>query len=182
MLLRRARIAAIGYDSRASAIRRARIPARRLLREAPVRTRMHVARVPVAAGDAGTTQDAFDRWLGRGAAGHVPQQWPDVEAAIGAIRAAGGHAVLAHPHRYRLSSGALHALCSMFREAGGAAMEVSLPSLSPNDAAHLARLARLHGLQGTGRSDFHDPACRGVAGALAKLLRTEPLARLLGQG
>ena len=37
----------------------------------------------------------------------VPAQWPGIELAIGAIQAAGGLAVLAHPHRYKLSAGAL---------------------------------------------------------------------------
>lgn len=183
--LRRARVAAIGARLARQRHFGGRDPGVQVLRDAPVPTRMHVARLLVAAGDAATTQDAFDRWLGRGAAGHVPQQWPDVDAAIRAIRAAGGHAVLAHPHRYRLSSGALHALCALFREAGGTAMEVSLPSLSPNDAAHLARLARMHGLMGTAASDFHEP---GLAwrplGRFAKLPEgIEPLLpRLLGQG
>ncbi len=71
--------------------------------------------------------------------------------------AAGGHAVLAHPQRYKLSAGALGNLCGEFREHGGAALEVSLPSLSPNDHDRLARLARAHGLAGSMGSDFHEP-------------------------
>ena len=64
------------------------------------------------------TQDAFDRYLGRGCVGHVPQQWPGVDLAIAAIRAAGGHAVLAHAHRYKLSAGALRNLCAEFAALG----------------------------------------------------------------
>jgi predicted metal-dependent phosphoesterase TrpH len=129
-----------------------------------------------------STQDAFDRWLGRGTAGHVPQEWPDIGVAIAAIRAAGGHAVLAHPQRYKLSSGALGNLCAEFREAGGAALEVSLPSLSPSHHDRLARLARAHGLAGSAGSDFHEP---GVPwrplGRFAKLPEgIEPLHARLG--
>jgi predicted metal-dependent phosphoesterase TrpH len=65
--------------------------------------------------------------------------------------------VLAHPHRYKLSSGGLDNLCAAFKLAGGTAMEVSLPALSPNDAGRLARLARAHGLAGSAASDFHEP-------------------------
>jgi predicted metal-dependent phosphoesterase TrpH len=65
--------------------------------------------------------------------------------------------VLAHPHRYKLSSGALRNLCIEFRDCGGAALEISLPALSPNDAARLASLARQHGLAGSAGSDFHEP-------------------------
>lgn len=154
---RRSRIAAIGARLARQRHFDGRDPSGQVLQSAPVPTRMHLARALVAAGDASHPQDAFDRWLGRGRPGHVPQEWPAVDAAIGAIRAAGGHAVLAHPHRYKLSSGALGALCAGFHDAGGAAMEVSLPGLSPNDASRLARLARQHGLAGTAASDFHEP-------------------------
>jgi predicted metal-dependent phosphoesterase TrpH len=154
---RRTRIAAIGARLARQRHFGGRDPSQAVLQSSSVPTRTHVARALVAAADAKSTQDAFDRWLGRGRPGHVPQEWPTVDAAIGAIRAAGGHAVLAHPHRYKLSSGALGHLCTSFRDAGGAAMEVSLPAMSPNDANRLARLARAHGLAGTAASDFHEP-------------------------
>lgn len=159
LALRQARIAAIG----ARLSRHPRLQARgndlaaTLLAQPVVPTRAHLARALVAAGVAGSTQDAFDRWLGRGTAGHVPQEWPAVDSAVAAIRAAGGHAVLAHPQRYRLSAGALGNLCAEFREHGGAALEISLPAMSPNDHDRLARLARAHGLAGSVGSDFHEP-------------------------
>jgi len=182
--LRRARITAIGA-------RLARHPklqhtgrelAGQVLAQAGVPTRAHLARALISAGVAESTQDAFDRWLGRGTAGHVPQEWPDIASAIAAIRAARGHAVLAHAQRYKLSSGALGNLCGEFRESGGAALELSLPSLSPNDHNRLARLAREHGLAGSAGSDFHEP---GVPwrplGRFAKLPEgIEPLHARLG--
>jgi len=132
-------------------------PARAVLESAAVPTRTHVARAITQAGLAKSVQDAFDRYLGRGCLGHVPQEWPALDRAVAAIRAAGGQAVLAHPHRYRLSAGALRNLCAEFRECGGVALETSLPALSPNDAARLASLAREHGLAGSAGSDFHEP-------------------------
>jgi predicted metal-dependent phosphoesterase TrpH len=155
---RRERIAAIGERLARQRHFGGRDPAAEVLAAAhQVPTRMHLARALVAAGDANSTQHAFDRWLRRGTPGHVLQEWPPLEAAIAAIRGAGGHAVLAHPHRYRLSGGALQSLCREFRDAGGAAMEVSLPALSPDDATRLARLARMHNLLGSVASDFHQP-------------------------
>jgi predicted metal-dependent phosphoesterase TrpH len=183
--LRRARITAIGARLARQRHFGGRDPAQAVLRDATVPTRTHLARALLEAGDAKSVQDAFDRWLGRGTAGHVPQEWPGIEAAIGVIRAAGGHAVLAHAHRYKLSSGALGNLCAAFRDAGGAAMEVSLPALSPNDAGRLARLARAHGLAGTAASDFHEPGLPWrPLGRFAKLPEgMEPLLpRLLVQG
>ena len=157
--LRRARITAIG----ARLARHPRLQdsgrdlAAEVLAQPAVPTRAHLARALVAAGMAESTQDAFDRWLGRGTAGHVPAEWPGIDTAIAAIRVAGGHAVLAHPQRYKLSAGALGNLCGEFREHGGAALEVNLPSMSPNDHDRLARLARAHGLAGSVGSDFHEP-------------------------
>ncbi|MEO6079796.1 MAG: PHP domain-containing protein [Steroidobacteraceae bacterium] len=155
--LRRSRVAAIGERLRRSSSFRDTDPTAGVLDSPAVPTRTHVARAIVAMGLAKSTQDAFDRWLGRGCKGHVPQEWPDLASAIAAIRTAGGHAVLAHPHRYRLSSGALGNLCTEFKDCGGSALEVSLPGLSPNDAARLARLARQHALAGSAGSDFHEP-------------------------
>ena len=113
----------------------------------------------------------------------MPQEWPDVDAAVAAIRAAGGHAVLAHPHRYKLSAGALDNLCSEFRERGGAALEVSLPSLSPNDAQSPRRDWRARmAWPGSAASDFHEPGLPWrPLGRFAKLPDgVEPLlARLL---
>jgi predicted metal-dependent phosphoesterase TrpH len=183
--MRRTRIAAIGERLARQRHFGGRNPARDVLRDAPVPTRTHLARALLAAGDADSVQGAFDRWLGRGTPGHVPQDWPGIEVAINAIRAAGGHAVLAHPHRYKLSSGGLGNLCAAFREAGGAAMEVSLPALSPNDASRLARLARAHDLAGSAASDFHEPGLPWrPLGRFAKLPEgMEPLLpRLLVQG
>jgi 3',5'-nucleoside bisphosphate phosphatase len=123
----------------------------------PVPTRTHVARELIARGAAGSTQEAFDRWLARGRPGHAPADWPALADAVAAIRGAGGHAVLAHPHRYKLSSGGRRALIEEFVRGGGAALELDLPGLSPSDAAQLAVLARTHGLAGSAGSDFHEP-------------------------
>jgi predicted metal-dependent phosphoesterase TrpH len=154
---RRTRIAAIGERLRRNPRFAAADPTQAVLGTAAVPTRTHVARALVAQGAARTTQDAFDRYLGRGCSGYVPQEWPAVAEAVAAIRAAGGHAALAHPHRYKLSAGALRNLCGEFAECGGSALEVSLPGLSPGDADRLARLARQYLLAGSAGSDFHEP-------------------------
>jgi len=127
-----------------------------LLQE-PVPTRTHLAHALVQAGITSTPQAAFSRYLGPGGRGHVHTPWPTLVQTVEVITASGGHAVLAHPHRYRLSSGALSALCAEFAAAGGSAMEISLPSLAPNDAARLCRLALENGLAGSAGSDFHTP-------------------------
>ena len=111
----------------------------------------------VRLGLADSVQQAFDRFLARRKVGYVAQEWPDIDATIAAIRAAGGHAVLAHAHRYKLSHGGLKELCAAFRTAGGAGLEVSLAGTSPQDASRLASLARAYELAGSVASDFHEP-------------------------
>ena len=109
-------------------------------------------------GHARDTQEAFDRWLNRDKAGHVPAEWPALAAAMAVLRDSGAIAVLAHPHRYRLSAGQLRELTAAFAQEGGAALEASMAGMSPNDADRIASLCRRFKLHASMGSDFHDPA------------------------
>ncbi len=141
--------------------KRARLPGRELsavAAEAASPTRLHLARLLVERGHARDTQDAFDRWLNRDKAGHVPADWPALDAVMAALRDCGALPVLAHPHRYRLSSGQLRELTAAFAQAGGKALEASMAGMSPNDADRVASLCRKFRLHASMGSDFHDPA------------------------
>jgi 3',5'-nucleoside bisphosphate phosphatase len=118
-------------------------------------SRAHLARHLVQAGYAASADDAFRRFL-RGTAA-VTSEWPAIDAVIGWICAAGGFAVLAHPARYALSSGARRQLVGEFAAAGGAALEVVSGAGAAQHRDVCARLALEHGLAGTVGSDFHDP-------------------------
>jgi len=124
---------------------------------APSPTRTHLARALCRHGISDDVQQAFDRWLKRGRPGYVAAQWPTLAAAVRCILDAGGVAVLAHPHRYPLSSGVLRELAGDFKAAGGEGIEVSLAGMGPKDADRIAALARRHGLAGSIGSDFHEP-------------------------
>ena len=123
----------------------------------PVPTRTDIARELVRRGLADNIAAAFKRWLAHGRPGHAPADWPELDATVRCIGAAGGHAVLAHPHHYRFSGGALRELGTAFRAAGGSGVEVSLAGMGPNDASRAASLARHCGLAGSVGSDFHEP-------------------------
>ncbi len=141
--------------------KRARLPGKELAAEAAAcaaPTRMHLARLLVARGFARDTQEAFDRWLNRNTAGHVPAEWPALDVAMTALRDSGGRAVLAHPHRYRFSAGQLRELTAAFVQHGGVALEASMAGMSPNDADRIASLCRRFDLHASMGSDFHDPA------------------------
>jgi len=120
-------------------------------------TRTHLARALHTHGWARSVQEAFDRYLQRGRPAWCEASWPALAAAVQCIVTSGGLAVLAHPHRYRLSGAALSALLTAFRAAGGVGLEVSLAGMSPSDADRAARLARRHDLAGSVGSDFHEP-------------------------
>ena len=91
-------------------------------------------------------------------AGHVPAEWPAFSAAMAVLRDNGAIAVLAHPHRYRLSAGQLRELTAAFVQEGGVALEASMAGMSPNDADRIASLCRRFKLLASMGSDFHDPA------------------------
>jgi predicted metal-dependent phosphoesterase TrpH len=153
---RRERLAEIGERLE----KRARLPGRELAAAAAGAkspTRLHLARLLVERGHARDTQEAFDRWLNRDKAGHVPAEWPPFAAAMGVLRDSGALPVLAHPHRYRLSSGGLRELVAAFVQEGGVALEASMAGMSPNDADRIASLCRRFNLLASMGSDFHDP-------------------------
>ena len=141
--------------------KRARLPGRELAAAAAdcaAPTRLHLARLLVARGFARDTQEAFDRWLNHKTPGHVPAEWPALDAAMAVLRGSGAIPVLAHPHRYRLSGGQLRELTAAFVQQGGAALEASMAGMSPNDADRIASLCRRFNLHASMGSDFHDPA------------------------
>jgi len=129
-------------------------------------SRTHFARYLVEIRAVTDVRDAFRHFLVPGKPGYVPHQWAALPEAIGWICGAGGHAVLAHPGRYRLSSGALHALLGEFRDAGGAGIEVVTSSHSPDQYRVFGTLARAYGLRASRGSDFHAPGESIEFGAL----------------
>lgn len=119
--------------------------------------RPHFARCLVERGIVANVAQAFDRYLGAGRAGDVKALWPSLTQVAEWVNKAGGVALLAHPLKYRLTNTRLRALVKEFRAAGGRGLEVISGSQSPDQTAHLARLAREHQLYASVGSDFHVP-------------------------
>ncbi len=120
-------------------------------------TRSHLADAMVAAGLAARKDEAFRKYLAKGKTGHVPNQWPALAETIGAICGAGGVAVLAHPARYRLSSGARRRLLEEFTNSGGTALEIMSGGNGAQHVETCTALALKYGLAGSVGSDFHSP-------------------------
>ncbi len=110
-----------------------------------------LARALVRAGDAVDVNDAFARLVGRGAPAYLPRKGIDPLAAIRAIRAAGGLAVLAHfaeaPDR--------RGLVEELRAAGLRGLEVHYRAFDAPTVAGLAEVASELQLVPTGGSDYH---------------------------
>ena len=120
-------------------------------------SRTHFARYLVEAGYANEVKDVFKRYLTTGKPGYVAHEWATLPQAIGWIRAAGGHSVLAHPGRYKVGNSGMRRLLTDFADAGGDAIEVLSPSHTPAQYAEFATLARAFGLRASSGSDFHAP-------------------------
>ncbi len=123
----------------------------------PVISRTHFARFLVSQGYVASMGQAFKQYLARGRVAYVPAEWTSVEEAIASIRGAGGFAVLAHPARYNLTSTKLRRLLRVFKECGGAAIEVVSGNPPPAEIAHMTQLAGELGLLGSAGSDYHGP-------------------------
>jgi len=120
-------------------------------------SRTHFARYLHSQGYVTSVGQAFRRYLGRGCPGHTPTVWVPMAEAIGWIHEAGGVSVLAHPARYRLSSGKQRKLLREFKLGGGQAIEVISGAHSPDEAKRFARLADEFAFEASTGSDYHGP-------------------------
>lgn len=114
--------------------------------------RPHVARALVEAGHVKTEAEAFARFIGRDRSAYVPRYRLTPEAAAGAIRAAGGVPVLAHPAKVgddKLVTGLV--------TQGLAGLEAFHSDHSAARSRHYVALARQLRVLVTGGTDSHGP-------------------------
>lgn len=117
--------------------------------------RPHFAEYLVSSGQAKSSAQVFKRYLGAGKLGDVKTHWPDLGKVVGWVVDAGGCAVIAHPHRYKMTWRKRSELLTDFADAGGQAIELGVPGVPPNMRQHLVTLAQDNGLAGSSGSDFH---------------------------
>jgi predicted metal-dependent phosphoesterase TrpH len=110
-----------------------------------------IARALIRAGFAASVEDAFARIIGHGGPGYVRREGLGPEAAITAIRAAGGLPVLAH---FREGPTRVDLLRELI-DAGLGGLEVYYRSFDAATVAAMAELATDLGLVATGGSDYH---------------------------
>jgi predicted metal-dependent phosphoesterase TrpH len=117
--------------------------------------RPHFAAVLVRHGAAANVQEAFDRYLAKGAPGYVSKARLDPEAAIETAHASGAVAVLAHPLSLALDAESLDAAVSRLADAGLDGLECHYGRYTLAERERLAALAGRLGLAVTGGSDYH---------------------------
>ncbi len=119
--------------------------------------RPHFAQFLIESGVVRDMNQAFDKYLGAGKAGDVKQFWTPFAQIIQWIRDAGGIAVLAHPHKYKMTRTKLSALLDDFSGAGGEAMEVISGQQTMDVTRNLVTLCQHKKLLASCGSDFHRP-------------------------
>jgi predicted metal-dependent phosphoesterase TrpH len=117
--------------------------------------RPHFAALLVRRKIARNTQQAFDRYLGRGKPLYVPKKGLAFTEAAEYIHGAGGLAVLAHPMSLYLSWGRLPAFIAALQGRGLDGIEAWHPTAKLRACRRLEDLGRRLGLVITAGSDFH---------------------------
>ena len=119
--------------------------------------RPHFARYLVEKGYCDSVSQAFSNYLGAGKTGDIKQFWAPYQQVVEWICQAGGTAVLAHPHKYKMTRSKLARLLDDFSSAGGEAMEVISGNQSKDITEQLAKLCQQKQLFASVGSDFHQP-------------------------
>lgn len=112
--------------------------------------RPHVAQAMIRRGYVTSLQDAFDRYLTSGKPGYVERSRIPAELAIGAIKAAGGVASLAHPGDYGHDE-----IIPFLVQHGLDGLEVYHPEHDTESIFRYERIRLDCGLLAVGGSDYH---------------------------
>ena len=118
--------------------------------------RPHFARLMVERGYAESIQDAFNRFLAKGAAAYFEKARLSPRDSIALIHEAGGVAVLAHPYQLKLSSlEEVEQLITELAAMGLDGIEAIYSRHSSEERRVYAEMAKRHSLIVTGGSDYH---------------------------
>lgn len=125
--------------------------------------RPHIAQVLLKKGCVKNIQEAFDKYLGKGAPAYSDKFRLGAEEAITTITDAGGIPVLAHPFTLHCKgSGELEALIKKLVSTGLQGIEVYYSEHNQRQVSHYRKLAEQYNLAITGGSDFHGKNMKGI--------------------
>ncbi len=126
-------------------------------------SRAHIARTLVRLGHVHHVQEAFQRFLGEGAAAYVPFRELTPGEAARWIREAGGVPVVAHPgrtaHRHMPWDDAMYEL----KRLGLGGLEAYYSDYGPTEERYFVGLAQRLGMALSGGSDYHGEVKPGIS-------------------
>ncbi|HEY3280850.1 MAG TPA: PHP domain-containing protein [Armatimonadota bacterium] len=125
--------------------------------------RPHMALALLRKGYVSSTQDAFNRFLAKGALAYVPKAQLEPEEGFALIRDGGGLPVLAHPMTLKLGEAELEGRLREWKAQGLGGIECYYQRHTEDQTEMYLRLADRLGLVPTGGSDFHGEAKPKVA-------------------
>lgn len=117
--------------------------------------RPHFAALLLEKGYVATRQEAFDKFLGKGAPLYIDKQRLQSEEAISLIKGSGGIAVMAHPYKTNLKGKELRNLVGTLVSQGLAGIEAFYSRHSQEETKGCLGIAREFDLIVSAGSDFH---------------------------
>jgi len=125
--------------------------------------RPHIAQALVKKGYVKSIQEAFNKYLGKGAPAYIDKFRLSAKEAITVITNAGGIPVLAHPFTLNCNkSDELDDLVERLVEQGLEGLEVYYSEHDERNTSHYHLLAKRYNLVITGGSDFHGKNMQGI--------------------
>lgn len=118
-------------------------------------TRAHFAKYLIDEGYVKDKEEAFNKYLNPGCPCYLPRVKVTPFEAIDMIKEAGGHPVLAHPLLYKMPYDRLESVIVMLKDHGLEGIEGRYSLNKVEDNCFMDKLAKRHGLNMTGGSDFH---------------------------
>jgi len=123
--------------------------------EGDIIARPHIARAIHNSGYVASVQEAFDRFLAKGAPAYVDRFRLDPQPAVQLLHDAGAIPVLAHPSQLQVGIDVLDGLIQRLKPCGLMGLEVYTPYSSEIDIISYTTIAEKHNLFVCGGSDFH---------------------------
>jgi len=117
--------------------------------------RPHFANLFLRKGYVNSYQEAFDKYLKKGAPLYMNKKRFEPDKAIELIHKAGGIAVMAHPYQTKLEGAALENLVKELVSYGLDGIEVFYSQHTPEQVRQYKDFAAKYGLIATAGSDFH---------------------------
>ncbi len=117
--------------------------------------RPHIAYLLIKKGIVKTFEEAFEKYLKKGALAYAPKALLSAQSAINLILSAKGAPVLAHPFTLKLPYLELENYLKILKDFGLIGIEVYYTEHSPDFTKFLINCAKKFGFLITGGSDFH---------------------------